>query len=331
MNVRQNTTKRKHNGFVLIVVLATVLLLSALLFGFSSTARQKLDAADGFYRAEQAWSGARAGLHIAIAAIAEANDLCTDPRFSALVTGENTFSVADGSCSVAITEENGLLNVNSLKDEDGRLNRSRIDQLLRLIDLLNRHHRGAERIGYGIIPAIIDWIDSDDEVTSLPFVEGESFGAEESYYRTCDPPYHCRNRPLDAVDELQWVKGMTPETLRRCRHALTCLGDDKININAAPAPVLECLSEEMAPALVEMIVNRRRLKPFENIAEVRDVPGMTDNIYQSIKDTITVNPQQRWYRVVSQGNSESRSTRIEAVLRRNTQARNVDIILYREM
>jgi general secretion pathway protein K len=326
-----NALKSRQEGFVLIVVLAAVLLLSALLFGFSSTARMRLQAAESFYRAEQAWSSARAGLHIAIAAIAEANDLCADPRFATFATGENTFAVADGSCSVTVIDESGLLNVNSLKDENGRLHRSRIDQLLRLIDLLNRRHKGTERIGYGIVPALIDWIDADDEVTSLPFVEHENLGAEESYYRTCDPPYHCRNLPLETIDELEWVKGITPKALRRLRNVLTCVGGDKININAAPALVLQCLSEEMDPALVEMIMEHRRLRPFESVSDLRNVPGMTDNIYQSIRRTVTVSPKQRWYRVVSQGNSDSRSTLVEAVLRRNTQAGNVDIILYREM
>jgi len=329
--MRQNGSTSRRDGFVLIVVLGTVLLLSTLLFGFSLSARRKLEAADSFYRTEQARSCARAGLHIAIAAIAEANDLYTDPRFSTLTTKDSAFAVADGSCSITIAEENGLLNVNSLKDKDGRLNRARIDQLLRLIDLLNRRAEPAERIGYGIVPAMIDWIDADDEVTSLPFVEHDNLGAEDAHYQTCDPPYHCRNKPADIIDELRWVKGMTPEILNRLRDALTTMGDDKTNINAAPALVLRCLSEDMAPALVEMIVSRRTRRPFQSIADLKDVPGMTDNIYQSIKDTITVEPKERWFRVVSRGDSGDRSTRIEATVRRNARAQNVDIVVYREL
>ncbi|MBN2133404.1 MAG: type II secretion system minor pseudopilin GspK [Sedimentisphaerales bacterium] len=329
--MRPNSARHERGGFVLIVVLATVLLLSTLLFGFSLTARRKLEAADSFYRTEQAWSCARAGLHIALATIAEANDLYTDPRLTKLTTGENTFDVADGSCSITIAEENGLLNVNSLKDKDGRLRRARIDQLLRLIDRLNRREKTAERIDYGIVAALIDWIDADDEVTSLPFVEHDNRGAEDAYYQTCEPPYHCRNAPVDILDEMRWVKGMTPEALSRLGGALTTLGDDKTNINAAPPLVLQCLSEEMAPALVEMIVNRRTRRPFQSIAELRDVPGMTDNIYQSIKDNITVDPKDRWFRVVAQGDSGGRNTRIEAIVRRNTRAQNVDIVVYREL
>ena len=329
--MRQNHARQGRDGFVLIVVLGTILLLSTLLFGFSLTARKKLEVADSFYRTEQAWSCARAGLHIAIATIAEANDLYTDPRLSKFTTGENAFSIADGSCSIMITEENGLLNVNSLKNEEGRLNRARIDQLLRLIDLLNRRETTAERISYGIVPAMIDWIDADDDVTSLPFVEHDNLGAEDAHYQTCEPPYPCRNKPVDILDELRWIKGMTPETVSRLQDALTTMGDDKTNINAAPALVLQCLSEEMAPALVEMIVSRRTRTPFQSITELRDVPRMTDNIYQSIKDTITVEPKERWFRVVSRGDSGGRSTRIEATVRRNTRAQNVDIVVYREL
>ena len=58
---------------------------------------------------------------------------------------------------------------------------------------------------------------------------------------------------------------------------------------------------------------------------------MTDNIYQSIKDSITTRSQDAYYRVTSQGNVADRSSKIEAVLRRNAEAGNVDIVLYREL
>jgi hypothetical protein len=80
-----------------------------------------------------------------------------------------------------------------------------------------------------------------------------------------------------------------------------------------------------------MIVKQRALKPFANTAELKNVPGMTDNLYQSIKDAITVNPAERYYRVTSQGTAAERQCTIEAIIRRNTQAGSVDILLYREL
>jgi len=322
----------RQNGFILIVVLGAVLALSALLIGFAQMTRNRLSTADSFYRTEQIANAARAGLHIAIAAIRDAEDIGTNPQFSKLLTGENSLAIEEARCTVTILDESGLLNVNRLMGPDGQIDRRSVDQFLRLIDLLNRQEKDdSKRIGYGIVPGIIDWIDSDDEVTHLSFVQRENAGAEDSYYRLQPSRYPCRNRPLDTVDDLLGVKGITPEVLSRLGPFLTCVGDGKINVNAAPKLVIESLSEQMDSALAQMILNQRRLGPFENPAQFRDLPGMTDKIYRAIKDRIVVRPTERFYRVTSEASMADRKGAVEALLQRNTQAGTVDIVLYREM
>ncbi len=329
--MRRTRLGYQQSGFILIVVLGAVLVLSALLFAFNQATHTHLKAADSFYQAEQVRHTAWAGLQVVVATVRDTNDLTRDPRTAKLLAGENKFSIADVNCSVAITEESGLLNVNGLKAPNGQLDRQRIDQFLRLIDLANRGHDDRPRIGYGIVPAVIDWIDADDEVTCLAFVQQENMGAERDYYEARAPRRSCRNAPLDAVDELLSVKGVTPEIFERLRPFLTCRGDGKVNINTAPKLVIESLSEQIDDALARMIVGQRQQKPFGTTAEVRNVPGMTDNIYQAIKDLITVNPTERCYRVTSRANIEERKCTLEAVLRRNTQAGNVDMVSYREL
>ncbi|MBN1507626.1 MAG: general secretion pathway protein GspK [Sedimentisphaerales bacterium] len=329
--MKRNTLQPNPGGFILVVVLGAVAILAAVLFGFHHTVQAKLDTVHSFYKVERAGNCARAGLNIAVAAVRATEDLCQDNRFSKLVAGEMPIPVADGTCSLIIVEENGFLNVNRLKRETGELDRTRIDQLLRLIDLLNRQKPDAPRIEYGIVPAIIDWTDHDDDPTHLPFVQRDNLGAEMGYYGTLDSPRRCRNEPVDVIDDLLPVKGMTPEVLGRLRDSLTTFGDGKVNINAAPRLVLESLSEQMNPAVAQMILNRRRLKPFASIDELRQVPGMTDNLYLAIHDTVTTGEKERYYRVRSRGTIGDLSTTIEAVLRRNTQAGNVDIVQYREL
>lgn len=320
----------RRSGFVLILVLGMVLLLSALLFAFNYTARGSLEIADSLDQSQQAMNCARAGLSLAIAAIADTNDLALDRRFAYLQTGEESFPVGDGSCVVAVKEESGRLNINALRDKNGQLNRKRIDQLLRLIDLLNRRKNTPQRIGYGVVPAAIDWIDPDDDPTLLSFVKSAGQGVESSYYKTLTPPYRCKNGPMDTIEELQWVKGITPDAFLALRDLLTTTGSGRVNINAAPKLVIQSLSEEMDTALAQMIVQHRELKPFETVAELREVPGMTDNIYGTIKDAIEVKPKDAYYRVSSRGQIEDRTCEIEALLHRNTRTGNVDIILYRE-
>lgn len=329
--MRRGRRQRRQSGFILIVVLGAVLALSALLFGFCQATHRSLNAAGSLYRIEQLRNGAWAGLQVAVAAVRDVNDPYQDPRCAKLLTSESQFVMGDANCCVTVAEENGLLNINRLKNAAGQLDRRRLDQFLRLIDLLNREQSKAQRIGYGIVPAVVDWTDADDEVTYLAFVRQENMGAESDYYEMQNPPGSCRNGPMDTVDELLGIKGITPESWQRLRPFLTCVGDGKININAAPPLVIESLSERMDAALAQMIVRQRKLKPFAHTAELKNVPGMTDNLYQSIKDAITVRPAERYYRVTSQGTAAQRQCTIEAIIRRNTQAGSVDILLYREL
>jgi general secretion pathway protein K len=322
---------QRRDGFILIAVLGVVLVLCALLFGFSQTTRTSLGKADSFYRTEQAWNAAWGGLQIAIATIRDVNAVCADPQSAKLTTSENTFAVGDANCLVAVTEEDGLLNVNRLKGAGGQLDRRHIDQFLRLIDLVNRQQKDLPPIGYGIVPAVIDWVDNDDEITCLPFVQHDNTGAENDDYQMGTPPRSCRNGPVDGLDELLWVKGMTPETFERLRPYLTCVGDGKIDINAAPKTVLQSLSEQIDAALAEMIVQQRKLRPFKTLAELGGVPGMTDNVCRDIQSLITVSPAERFYRVRAQGNAQDHRCTLEAQLQRNTQAGTVDILQYREL
>ncbi|UCD49853.1 MAG: type II secretion system minor pseudopilin GspK [Phycisphaerales bacterium] len=328
--MRLRARQHRRNGFVLVVVLGLVLLLSVLLFGFNHKTLIRLDTAESFREFEQALHCARAGLGIAMAAIRDANDLSDNPRFAKLRTGQETFSVGDGTCSVTITGADGRLNVNRLKSRGGRLDRRRIEQLLRLIDLINRDRVGSEHIGYSLVPALIDWIDQDDEITQLPFVNRDNQGAENRYYATLTPAYPCRNRPMDTIEELYWVKGVTPEAFAILRDLLTTVGEGRININTAPRLVIECLSEQMDPVLTQVIIQQREVKPFRHVAELKEVPGMTDNVYETIRDTITTGSDEQHYRVSTRGKVGDRICEIEALLRRNSKAGNVDIIQYRE-
>ncbi len=53
--------------------------------------------------------------------------------------------------------------------------------------------------------AIVDWRDED----STPSTNG----AENEVYLLCSPPYYAKNAPFESVEELLFVRGMTPEIL----------------------------------------------------------------------------------------------------------------------
>lgn len=56
-----------------------------------------------------------------------------------------------------------------------------------------------------VADAILDWIDEGDDP--------REYGAESDYYASLNPPYACKNRPLETVEELLLVRGVTPELL----------------------------------------------------------------------------------------------------------------------
>ena len=330
--MRRKIATKEHSGFVLVVVLCMVIMLGILLFGFNYKSRAGLLAADDLRKSEQARNCARAGLNIAIAAVRNTEDLQANKRLYDLLSGEYTVSLDEGICSITVTEESGKLNINLLRDKNGELNRTVIDRLLRLIDLLNRENFDDFHISYELVPSIIDWIDRDDEVTYLPFVEHENSGAESDYYSNLTPPYRCRNKTFETTEDLLLIKGVTQQVFVCLRDYITVRGDDdKININWASKHVILSLSESMDPVLAQMIIDRRKIKPFGSVMELRDIPGMTDDIYQAIEKTVTVSPAKKYYRVTSKGTAGGLSRTTVAVLTGNMETENVDVILYKEL
>jgi general secretion pathway protein K len=307
-----------------------VITLSVLLLAFSQESRANLHAVEDFRKFAQALNCARAGLNIAIVAAKNSGDTRVDESLQSLFSGENAIALDQGRCLITVSQESGKLNVNLLKEANGKLNRTQIEHLLRLIDMLNRDGAGESRIDYSIVPSIIDWIDSDDQATSLPFVKHKNLGAESNYYSRSSPSYRCRNESVETIEELLAVKGISPKVLERLRDCLTVYGDGKININAASKLMLASLSENMDRALAQIIIERRRFKPFEAVAELRELPGMTDSLYHAISRTLTVDPTDRYYTVTSRGDVDRLGRTVTATLRMNEKTRSVDVVFYKE-
>ena len=329
--MRLKIAKKEHNGFVLVVVLCMVIMLGILLFGFNHKSRAGLLAVDDLRKSHQALNCARAGMNIAIAAIRDTEDIQKNSKLCNLLSGENTVCLDEGNCLITVVEESGKLNINLLQDKNGQLNRTIIDQLLRLIDLLNRENFDDFHISYELVPSIIDWIDSDDEVTLLPFIKHENSGAESDYYSNLTPPYRCKNNSFETTEQLLLVKGVTQQVFDCLKDFVTVRGDGKININWASKHIIQSLSENMDPVLAQMIIDHRKIKPFCSVIELRDISGMTDNIYQEIEKAVTVSSARQYYHVTSKGTVDELSYTTVAVLWRNMETENIDIILYKEL
>ena len=95
-----------------------------------------------------------------------------------------------GSIHYSIRDENGKININTAS-------RDILSKALAANGLLLGSDRDT------IIDSILDWIDKDDR--------HRVNGAESDYYRGQSPAYTAKNGPLDSLEELLKIRGVTPE------------------------------------------------------------------------------------------------------------------------
>lgn len=335
--------RRGSEGVVLVVALFMVMLLAVLLLEFNYEARLAAQASANHYRSLQALRAAESGVSVAKAALSDRATLIESDALQRLIAGETAIEVGEAVCRIEVTSENGRLNANKL-DTAGRQARGRIDQFLRLVDIINHQYEDSAPASYAIVPSIMDWIDEDDEVTRLDFVERENEGAESDYYRGLDPPYSAKNAPLDVLEELLLVKGVTPEVFygrRRdpesgdpatqgLRDFVTIYGDGRVDVNFAPPEVLLALSDLMEPGVAYAIAAERRLALFQSLDELLAVPGMTQEVFNAIRRFATVEPRERYYRVVSTGEAHGIRRRIEAIIKQDDGADSFSVVLRRD-
>jgi general secretion pathway protein K len=312
-----------------------------LLLEFNYETRVNVHAADNFRASRQSLNCARAGLNVAVAALSGGSNPYADKKLRDLLQGRVHLPMDDGQCTITVTEENGKINVNLLTDSRGKLDRTRVDQMLRLIDLVNRQAGGRSPIGYGLVPALIDWTDADDDVTYLPFISNQNTGVESSYYQSLPAPYHCHNSHCATVAELTLIKGITPPLLwgdandsgaatTPLADCLTVYGDGKIDVNHAPAPVIESLSEQITPIVAQMVVEQRQIHPYATIEELAEIPGLASPALQDLGRIVTVEPQQRFYQVRVSATVGPAVSTIRAVLKRDANNNKVEVLLYQE-
>lgn len=92
-----------------------------------------------------------------------------------------------------------------LMDESAKLNVNLITRLIADENDARFALMGLPGMTEPIADAILDWIDADDNVRAN--------GAELETYESKNPPYGTKNGPIDTLEELLLVEGITPELL----------------------------------------------------------------------------------------------------------------------
>jgi general secretion pathway protein K len=276
----RKTSLKSERGTALVLTLLIITTLAGLTIGFSGESGVELTLAGYSRDSYRAYLVARSGIDAGMALLADDEDLTMDSlnedwaRLEALAAlhgmEEEGIAVSGG-----VVDESGKINVNLLLNEEGEIDETREEQIRRLFAILGLKEE--------MVNPILDWLDADD-VERLD-------GAEAYYYQNLDEPYPCANGPFLTPGQVFLVKGMGKLEQfegKRLLDYLTVYSDGKVNINTAPREVLQCLGESMDAALAEAIVEFRKDEDFLSIDDLKNVPGMSDELFGEIRDWITV-------------------------------------------
>lgn len=270
---------RNEDGMVLLFVLVLVAFLSAVLVQLGYTTLVDIRLTETFRDSTQAYYLAKGGAEAGRMLVEEDRngyDAVTELWGQEI----SNYPVGDGVVSIRIEDTGGRLDLNRLVKE-GNVDVYFKERAIRLFDALLFDNPE------GLTAALIDWTDPDESVYSG--------GAESGTYRSRG--YPAKNASLDSVEELLLVEGFTPEMLETLRPHVTVWGQEKVNINTATAQVLAALVEETTAADAEAIVDARNGIPFENLEDLKQLPGH-EGWYFALKPYVQVKSE--YYRVAAE-------------------------------
>ena len=321
--MRQSPNNR---GIALILVILMISVIVAVTIQLNVASRAEIQEAanigDGImlsYIAKSGFNGAEALL------VDDDNDvdsLTEDWANADLLSAMSEVLFGRGVFILFIVDESGKVPINKLVDGTDYNDAIR-ELLVRLLES-DEFNLDEQQVS-DMVDAIKDWIDEDDEPTG--------FGAENAYYKGLEKPYPCKNGPLDSIDELLKIKGMTgelfygSETTPGLRNYVTVHGEGKININTAPSIILRALADEITMEMVEDMDEFRRDDGNElaNVSWYKNVTGM---------DAITINKnlitvQSNVFTIVSTGQVGAMRKQITGIIKRSIKNKTSNILSWK--
>ncbi|OGW79814.1 MAG: hypothetical protein A3G33_02895 [Omnitrophica bacterium RIFCSPLOWO2_12_FULL_44_17] len=264
--------KRNQNGSIFILVMWVLLFLSVFAFAVGYATRQYLQFIQKLEIRENLREIAEAGVKKAIYILDRKKlqqpvadflneDWSQNPKeFQDISLGRGFFAVSYESPVVtkketgkineetkAITSENENVRYGVI-DEERKLNINKVDKPVAMTKLFREAAEIDEDLAYSIAVSIIDWRDQDEF--------SYDYGAESQYYKSLSPPYKAKNTDFDTLEELLFVKGVTPEIYSKINLYITIYGNGSINLNTASEYVLKAIG--FPDSLVKKVVEFRR-------------------------------------------------------------------------
>jgi general secretion pathway protein K len=168
------------------------------------------------------------------------------------IVNRTDIKLENGSITYTIRDENGKISINSAS-------KNTLDKLLQVSGVEDKSERST------ISDSILDWIDTDKN--------HRLNGAEDDYYRTQSPSYYTKNGPIETIDELLKIRGITEEILYGSEESndenkktgianhLTVYKISTVNPNTASEEVLKILFQ---PEQTKKILENRNSKGFHS-------------------------------------------------------------------
>lgn len=315
-----------RSGMALVLALMAVSFLVAITVQLFATVNWQVQAATNFSDSVSMDAMNRSALNLARASLLA--DQKQNKYDSALDNwnnlGENALHELLGadSLDIKVTDLSGKLQVNALVSND-KNQKTREEQERLQYELWYRFLNSGrfafedEQQTIVFLDSLRDWIDNDGQE--------RDHGAEDGYYLALENPYTPRNGPVQSLDELLLIRGMTKdifygnEEYSGITEFLTVYGTDgQININTAPALVLQCLADNLDQDMIQGLIEFRGDKENENslanpewYRQVRTFPGYIE----LSKNVITV--RSSYFLVAS-------------TVRKNTFSRSASSVIYRD-
>ncbi len=238
------SSRTKTKGSVLIIVLWSLFILSALAIAISGYVRSQISVAGKLSQNTRNYYLARAGVEMAVKEVKSApvkGYETLGDGWSANIVAFKEAAFGDGHYSVlgspAAIGAGGAKY--GMEDEERKINinSAPVGVLKNLFEIAG----GVDAEDAPAIAAsVVNWREPEDRAIKE--------GAGAFHYSTLDRPYKCKNALFEAPEELLLVKGVTRNVFDKIKDHVTLYGGGAVNINTAGPVALRSLgmSEELA-------------------------------------------------------------------------------------
>lgn len=256
-------------GFALIIVIWVIALLTILAVEFCFGTRTDLNMTRNLKEETELYYLAKGGIYWAITQLIYKHDQrIKELRKNILVEEEGKelqrewmgdgrvykIPLDQGNCELKVMGEDGKVNINTVSET----------KLRKIIENFGLQ----EDLRDVVVDSILDWRDTDDFYRLN--------GAENDYYQSLKEPYPCKNGPLDSIEELLLIKGVTRDLFFGSKgtegnglkdiFSIYAMGE-MININHASPIVLKSLFG-LPESLIQAILMLRKESEFRNQTEL---------------------------------------------------------------